>query len=86
MAARGAPKGRREDEVELATKTIQVGGKRFNLDVRENKIGRYVALRFDSRLRGAISGSSKSGNLMRQAVRTRFCSLAGVLWRSTTLW
>lgn len=45
MAAKGAPKGRRDDEVELATRMIQIGGKRFNLDVRENKIGRFVKIR-----------------------------------------
>jgi len=37
--------GRRSDEKELATKSINIGGKHFSLDVKENRIGRFVKLR-----------------------------------------
>ena len=34
-----------KDEVELATTSISIGGKRFSLDVKENRIGRFVKIR-----------------------------------------
>jgi hypothetical protein len=42
---RGYAKGGRSDEVELATTTLTIGGKRFHIDVKENSIGRFVKMR-----------------------------------------
>jgi len=36
---------KRSDEVELSTTTLTIGGKRFNLDVKENMIGRFIKMR-----------------------------------------
>jgi len=33
------------EDTELATTTITIGGKRFSLDVKENKIGRFIKIR-----------------------------------------
>jgi len=55
----GGKSAPRSDETELSTRTINIEGKRYNIDVKENSVGRFIKIRESDGGKGQKGGASK---------------------------